>query len=73
MKWIKNPSRENVSAYKKQRSICSVTDKIFEKAFENKYNKSYWKFIKKFILSNRGFIECNDINLANKNVVTVMP
>ena len=47
--------------------------KSLKKHLKINTNKSYWKFIKKFILSNKGFIGCNDINLANKNVVTVVP
>ena len=45
--------------------------KYLKKHFKINTNKSYWKFIKKFILSSKGFIGCNDINLAKKNVVTI--
>ena len=71
-----NPSRENVLAYKTQRSICvSLRRKslkkhlkiITEKGINT--NKSFWKFIKLF-LTNKGFIGSNDITLVENNAVT---
>ena len=69
----KNPLKENKMAYKKQRNLCVSLRrkcmKIYLKKLTEKgltTNKSFWKSMKPF-LTNKGFIENNDITLVHKN------
>ena len=72
----RNPSRENVLAYKKQRNICvSLRRKSLEKHLKSitekgiNSNKGFWKFIKPF-LTSKDFTGSNDRTLAENNIVT---
>ena len=74
-KMNKNPTIINITAYKRQRTLCVSLRRKNIKSFLNKVsergittNKNFWTFIKPF-LTNKGFLENNDITLIEENKV----
>ena len=70
----KNPTIINITAYKRQRNLCVSLSRKNTKSFLNKVtkrgitsNKNFF-FIKPF-LTNKGFLENNDITITEENKV----
>ena len=76
-KMDKNPTEKNITAYKRQRNLCvSLRRKNIKSFLKNVTkrsiiaNKNFWTFIKPF-LTNKGFLENNDITLIEgNNIIT---
>ena len=75
--YIKWPSRENFSYYKKAKSASSNLNKFAKKTYFNKVtskgfvsNKAFWNTVKPF-LTNKGFLTNENITIKHKdNIVT---
>ena len=76
--YIKWPSRENFSYYKKAKSTSNNLNKFAKKSYFNKVtskgfvsNKTFWNTVKPF-LTNKGFLTYKNITVNHKDKIVTL-